>query len=113
MKQFVFVLAIAGLAAADASAQARAADAAAPILKAVPPVSFVPSSAFFLGVGGGYNVSDFGSQNVFAVGTSNVFQNGLLTSSGSGGRTCQYRNELAVRGRLFGAGRLFPALLWQ
>lgn len=83
MKQFVFVLAIAGLAAADASAQARAADAAAPILKAVPPVSFVPSSAFFLGVGGGYNVSDFGSQNVFAVGTSNVFQNGLLTSSGS------------------------------
>jgi hypothetical protein len=43
----------------------------------------VPSSAFFLGVGGGYNVADFGTQNVYAVGTSNVYQNGLLTSSGS------------------------------
>jgi hypothetical protein len=60
-----------------------AADAPVSMLKAVPPVSFVPSSSFFLGVGGGYNVSTFGTQNVFAVGTSNVFQNGLLTSSGS------------------------------
>jgi hypothetical protein len=83
MKQIIFVLAIAGLAAADASAQVTAADAPVSMLKAVPPVSFVPSSSFFLGVGGGYNVSTFGTQNVFAVGTSNVFQNGLLTSSGS------------------------------
>jgi hypothetical protein len=83
MKRIVLSLAIAGLAGADASAQVRPADAPAPLLRAVPPVSFVPSSAFFLGVGGGYNVSNFGTQNVYAVGTSNVFQNGLLTSSGS------------------------------
>jgi hypothetical protein len=64
-----------GLTVADATAQVRAADA--------PPLSFVPSSSFFLGVGGGYNVANFGTQNVYAVGTSNVYQNGLLTSSGS------------------------------
>jgi len=75
MKGIVFFLAIAGLTVADATAQVRAADA--------PPLSFVPSSSFFLGVGGGYNVANFGTQNVYAVGTSNVYQNGLLTSSGS------------------------------
>jgi hypothetical protein len=75
MKRIVFFLAIAGLTVADATAQVRAADA--------PPLSFVPSSSFFLGVGGGYNVANFGTQNVYAVGTSNVYQNGLLTSSGS------------------------------
>jgi hypothetical protein len=83
MKRIVLSLAIAGLAGADASAQVRPADAPAPLLKAVLPVSFVPSSAFFMGVGGGYNVSNFGTQNVYAVGTSNVFQNGLQVSSGS------------------------------
>jgi hypothetical protein len=75
MKGSVFFLAIAGLTVADATAQVRAADA--------PPLSFVPSSSFFLGVGGGYNVANFGTQNVYAVGTSNVYQNGLLISSGS------------------------------
>jgi hypothetical protein len=83
MKRVVFRLAMAGLAMAGALGQATAADMPAPVLKALPPASFVPSSAFFLGVGGGYSVSDFGTQNVFAVGTSNVFQNGLLVSSGS------------------------------
>jgi hypothetical protein len=68
MKQIVLFLAIAGLAGAGATAQAMAADGAAPTLKAVPPVSFVHSSAFFLGLGGGYNVSDFGTQTVYAVG---------------------------------------------
>ena len=80
MKRLIPVLAMAGLAVAGGAGMAQAAD---PILKAVPPVSFVPSSAFFLGIGGGYNVSDFGTQNVYAVGTSNVFRNGVLISSGS------------------------------
>jgi hypothetical protein len=55
--------------------------------KAVPPVSFV-LQVLFPGRGCGYNVSDFGTENVFAVGTSNVFQSGLLTSSGSAA-TCR------------------------
>jgi opacity protein-like surface antigen len=83
MNRLVFFLAMAGLTGAVTLGQAKAADVAAPILKAVPPVSFVPSSAFFIGVGGGYNVANFGTQNVYAVGTSNVFQNGVLVSSGS------------------------------
>ena len=45
--------------------------------------SGVPRSAFFLGLGGSYNTSNFGTQNVYAVGTSDVFQAGVLTSSGS------------------------------
>jgi hypothetical protein len=74
MKRIVFFLAIAGLTMTSATAQVRVAEA---------PPSLVPSSSFFLGVGGGYNVSNFGTQNVYAVGTSNVYQNGLLISSGS------------------------------
>jgi opacity protein-like surface antigen len=83
MKRLVFTLAMAGLVAADASARVSAADAPPPLLRTAAPVSFVPASAFFLGMGGGYSVSDFGTQNVYAVGTSNVYRNGLLTSSGS------------------------------
>jgi hypothetical protein len=82
MKRTAISLAIAGLAWAGQSAQVSA-DTPAPMLKAVPPVSLVPSSAFFVGVGGGHDASDFDTQNVYAVGTSNVFQNGVLTSSGS------------------------------
>jgi opacity protein-like surface antigen len=82
MKRFAFLLTIGGL----TLAMVRAADAPAAILKAMPPVPpglFVPTSAFYLGLGGGYDVSNFGTQNVYAVGTSDVYQNGLLTSSGS------------------------------
>lgn len=43
----------------------------------------VPQAAFFMGLGGSYNVANFGTQNVYAVGTSDVYQNGVLTSSGS------------------------------
>jgi opacity protein-like surface antigen len=45
--------------------------------------SIVPESAFFVGLGGSYNSTSFGTQDVFAVGTSNVFQNGVLVSTGS------------------------------
>lgn len=74
----------------DATAQMRASDA--------PPLSFVPASSFFLGAGGGYNVANFGAQNVYAVGTSNVYQNGLLTSSGSaaGPATIETNSRSAV-----------------
>jgi hypothetical protein len=46
-------------------------------------VSNVPKAALFVGVGGGYNSVNFGNQDVFAVGTSNVYQNGTLIASGS------------------------------
>jgi hypothetical protein len=45
--------------------------------------SMVPESAFFVGLGGSYNSTDFGTQDVYAVGTSSVFQNGALFSTGS------------------------------
>ncbi len=47
------------------------------------PASIVPASAFFVGLGGSYNSTSFGTQDVFAVGTSNVFQNGVLVATGS------------------------------
>ena len=47
------------------------------------PPSLVPASGFFIGLGGSYNSVNFGTQDVYAVGTSNVFQAGVLTSFGS------------------------------
>jgi opacity protein-like surface antigen len=43
----------------------------------------VPNSAFFLGVGGSANWTNFGHQHVYAIGTSNVFVDGVLSASGS------------------------------
>jgi len=48
-----------------------------------PAASIVPESAFFVGLGGSYNSASFGTQDVYAVGTSNVFQNGALVQTGS------------------------------
>ncbi|MGM4906575.1 outer membrane protein [Tardiphaga sp. 866_E4_N2_1] len=66
---------------------AGAAEAADVTVKAprLPPAetSWVPHSGFFVGIGGSANTLDFGTQSVYAVGTSNVFTNGVLTSSGS------------------------------
>ena len=42
----------------------------------------VPRSSFYVGLGGSYNSMDFGTQNVFAKGTSQTFQNGMLASTG-------------------------------
>jgi hypothetical protein len=43
----------------------------------------VPRSGFSIGLGGSYNSSDFGTQDVVAIGTSQVFQNGTLVSTGT------------------------------
>jgi hypothetical protein len=48
-----------------------------------PPASIVPQSGFYVGIGGSLNSTDFGTQNVYAVGTSNVFLGSVRTSSGS------------------------------
>ena len=45
--------------------------------------SNVPASTLYVGLGGGYHSVDFGTQKVFAVGTSNVDKNGSLASTGS------------------------------
>ena len=82
MTKTIFVAVAAALTAiGTAGAQAQSASM---YFKAPDPgASMVPASAFFLGLGGGYNAMNFGNQNVYAVGTSNVFENGVQTSSGS------------------------------
>ena len=72
-----------------ATASANAADLPPPNLTAPPPDpatlpgSTVPSSAFFLGLGASANWTNFGHQHVYAIGTSNVFTDGVLSASGS------------------------------
>ena len=72
-----------------ATASANAADLSQPNVSAPPPNpailpgSIVPNSAFFLGLGGSANWTNFGHQHVYAIGTSNVFTDGVLSASGS------------------------------
>jgi len=72
-----------------ATASANAADLAQPPAPAplpsplTPPASTVPNSAFFLGLGGSANWTNFGHQHVYAIGTSNVYTDGVLSASGS------------------------------
>jgi opacity protein-like surface antigen len=68
-----------------ATASANAADLSQPNASA-PPMSTgsaVPNSVFFLGLGASANWIDFGHQHVYAIGTSNVFTDGVLSASGS------------------------------
>ena len=68
-----------------ATASANAADLPQPNPTA-PPMSTgsaVPNSAFFLGLGASANWTNFGHQHVYAIGTSNVFVDGVLSASGS------------------------------
>ena len=44
--------------------------------------SGVPRSGFSVGVGGSYNSMNFGTQDLYAIGTSNVYQNGTLVATG-------------------------------
>ena len=43
----------------------------------------MPQHAFYIGVGGSANLTNFGTQDVYAVGTSDVFRDGARISSGS------------------------------
>src|SRR5271169_6688212 len=75
-KRFALAAALAGLAvAAPAHAQR--------LVYKSPSDPALPQAGFFLGFAGSYNSVDFGTQNVFAVGTSNVYQGGTLVSTGS------------------------------
>jgi opacity protein-like surface antigen len=72
-----------------ASASAEAADLSQPTLTTPPPGpavsigAIVPNSAFFLGLGGSANWTNFTDQHVYAIGTSNVYTDGILVASGS------------------------------
>ena len=84
-KQFPALTAILAL----ASASANAADLSQPALPAPLPTpvmqtgAVVPNSAFFLGLGASGNWTDFSNQHVYAIGTSKVFTDGVLSASGS------------------------------
>jgi hypothetical protein len=43
----------------------------------------VPVQSFFVGVGAGYNNVNFGTQNIYAIGTSDNYSDGKLVSSGT------------------------------
>ena len=45
--------------------------------------SLVPDRAFFAGLGASYNMVNLGTQNIYAVGTSDNYQSGTLVSSGT------------------------------
>ena len=72
-----------------ATASADAADLSQPTVTApqpgpaMPTGSPVPNSAFFLGLGASANWTNFGHQHVYAIGTSNVYTDGVLSASGS------------------------------
>src|SRR5258707_8995051 len=70
-------------------APAHSADLSQPNVTAPPPGppissgSMVPNSAFFLGLGASANWVHFTDQHVYAIGTSNVYVDGILSASGS------------------------------
>jgi opacity protein-like surface antigen len=72
-----------------ATASADAADLSQSNVTAPPPGppistgSTVPNSAFFLGLGASANWIHFTDQHVYAIGTSDVFVDGILSASGS------------------------------
>ncbi|MEI6161294.1 MAG: hypothetical protein WCP77_15780, partial [Roseococcus sp.] len=49
----------------------------------VSPEFSTPTQGLYIGAGGGFNVTRFGTQNVYALGLSDVYQNGTRVSSGS------------------------------
>jgi hypothetical protein len=43
----------------------------------------IPKAGLFIGLGGSYNTVGFGTQDIYAIGTSSVYQGGTLSSTGS------------------------------
>ena len=72
-----------------ATASAGAADLSQPSAPAAPPSpsaqigAGAPNSAFFFGLGASGDWTNFGHQHVYAIGTSQVYTDGVLSASGS------------------------------
>ena len=76
----ILALTTASANAADLSQPTAPASSPSPL---TPSGSIVPNSAFFLGLGASGNWTDFSDQHVYAIGTSDVFTDGVLSASGS------------------------------
>ncbi len=77
----ILTLAAAGsVDAADLSQQTMTTAPPGPVMSTA---SIVPNSAFFLGLGASADWIHFGDQHVYAIGTSNVYVDGVLSASGS------------------------------
>jgi hypothetical protein len=79
--RFLCLVLVAILGLANASAEAAdlspQAVTAPPPRPASPMGSAVPNSAFFLGLGASANWTNFTDQHVYAIGTSNVYSDGI------------------------------------
>jgi len=73
---------VAGLALFATGPEAKAQSASSLAYKA-PLAPSVPGGGFFFGLGGSYNSVNFGTQNLHAVGVSNVYSGGALVATGS------------------------------
>jgi hypothetical protein len=57
--------------------------------------SLVPDAAFFFGLGGSANTTEFSKQNLYAQGVADIYQAGVLVASGSAGGSMQPSFETA------------------
>lgn len=85
MKRYGFVLAAAGCVSVGDAETALAQSNLFGAPAASVPGSLVPRSAFYVGLGAGFNSINFSNQNIYAQGVSNVFQNGTMVASGQAG----------------------------
>lgn len=58
------------------------AGAGAPQTAAAQAASIVPDRGFYLGLGGSFAGVKFGEQDVYAIGTSDIYQDGVLEATG-------------------------------
>ena len=84
MKRIILILAFAGWIAVGGVANVHAQSSSSFAAGGSSP-STVPRSALFVGLGGSYNSVNFGNQNVYAQGVSNIYLNGALVAVGSAG----------------------------
>ena len=103
MKNVAIALASAALILAGGVADANAQSSAGAEPDSSSP-SKVPEAAFFAGLGGSHNSTEFGSQNVYAEGVSDIFLNGVLVGSGVAGGPADpsfdYQSKFAPRAQL-------------
>jgi hypothetical protein len=78
---------VAGLALFLAAGFVANAQSPAPFTYKAPSVPFDPGAGFFFGLGGGYNSVNFGNQDLYVQGVSNVYLGSTLVANGSASGT--------------------------